>query len=282
VPFGRARDRPGGQPSPEGTEPSGESGSSAAAEAALPDALTQAGAALRPEDFWEGAGVQEVVAAHADPAQTRLGTASASISRLARAPSGVLIAARHLLASRPVLLITCAIAGICVVVLGASPGSHSASRRSTGTNHADRDTSPLDAALLPLSIPRVRIRPAPAGRQLHSAGTSSNTPAVTGGPASDTTAVADRPSPPAASMSDYQPQTPARQTPEQQNPRSSTPTYSTSAASSGKSGSGSSSGAHFGSSAAPQPSGQTSSAPSQPVRPFGQNGPLGPGSSPDG
>jgi hypothetical protein len=271
-------DRPRRGPSPEGPWSSGESDPPAAVEGLQPEPPTGPGAALRPEDFWEGAAVQEVIAA-VDPVPGRSGIASRA--RLPRRATRTLIAARQLPAPRLVVAVICAIAGICIVVLGASPGTHSAPRRSAATHHAA--TRSLEAALLPLSIPR-KSRPARPHRRLHSTGTSkpaqpanhgARTPAVAAdytpvsakpmlrsSPTSGSTTVADRPSPPAASTSDYKSQTPAQQTPVQRNTSSRT-----------------SSNADSDSLSAPA---QTSSAPSQPVRAFGQNGVLGAGSSPNG
>ena len=304
MPFGPGTDRPRRQPDPERPGPSDGPRPPAAAELPEPDAPPGAGAALRPEDFWEGAAIQEVVGGPVEPAAAQPRIASASTA-LARPLAAARVAARQLLASRPVLIVACAIAGICVVVLGVSPDTHSASRRPTRTHHASPDHRPIDAALLPSSISHLRIRPAPADRRLHSAGArkpaqrpehasgepsvatdytpAPSAPAVTSSAASNTTTVADRSSAPAPSPTDYQSQPPAQQTPAQQNTSSGTSDSSGSGASASNSSSGASGSANSGSSSAPvQTAAQTSNAPSQPVRPFGQNGPLGPGSSPNG
>jgi hypothetical protein len=291
VPFGPGTDRrtgrPRHRPSPEGPWSSSESDPPAAAEGFEPEPLTGPGAALRPEDFWEGTAVQEVIAVPADPVPGRSGIASR-----ARLP-------RQLLPPRFVLAVICAIACICIVVLGASPGTHSAPRRSAATHHAAPDTRSLEAALLPLSIPSKSRRARPH-RGLHSTGITksgrhadhaartpavaadytpvSTKPTLTSTPTSDSTTVADRPSAPAASTSDYQSQTPV-----QRNTSSATSNYSGSAAPSSISSSAGSSNVSSGSPSAPaHPTAQTSSAPSQPVGAFGQNGVLGAGSSPNG
>jgi hypothetical protein len=299
VPFGPGTDRRTGRPrhgpSPEGPWSSGEPDPPAADEGFEPEPPTGPGAALRPEDFWEGTAVQEVIAVPADPVPGRLGIASRT--GLPRRATRTLIAVRQLLAPRFVLAAVCAIAGICIVVLGARP--HSAPRRSAATHHPAPDTRSLEAALLPLSIPSKSRRARPH-RGLHSTGITksarhadraartpvvaagytpvSTKPTLTSSPTSDSTTVADRPSAPAASTSDY-----ASQTPVQRNTSSGSSNYSGSAAPSSISSSGGSSNASSGSPSAPaQPTAQTSSAASQPVGAFGQNGVLGAGSSPNG
>jgi len=318
VPFGARTDRsprhaasaPPGPGQPSGPPVAGEA-SQPDDQASQPDGRPQTGPALRPEDFWEGAAIQEVIAAPVDPAPVP----EAIERRPARAglpgaAARALSVARALVASRPALVVMCAVAGIGVVLLGSGGSTRSLPRRSATKHQTTGNSRPFETALLPFSLPRDLIPPPRAHRRVHSArgvkkpseppsravrsaavatnyASASSTPVVAGSPVSESAPPPASTAAPAEAATDEQSQTAAQgtaaQTPAQQNTSAGSSNASSSAGSSSNPSSGGSDNTGSSSAAAPaQAPAQTSSATNQPARAFGQGGILGPGSSPNG